>query len=115
MTNSAGGLRGRLQQFDNTIKGVRNQHGGADRVRYKYRSYEHLQRRLYVAVAVFKCSVNSTRPVDLRVMGRVAQYEYECLAVFRERFKRLPKFNDKKKAPKYSRTIGRRGRRGGAA
>ncbi len=50
MTNSVSGLRGRLKQFDNTIVG-KTGHGGADRVRYKYRNYGNLVRRLYVSVA----------------------------------------------------------------
>ena len=52
MTNSAAGLKGRLQQFDNTIAG-KTGHGGADRVRYKHRDYERLCEQLHVAVAVF--------------------------------------------------------------
>lgn len=35
MTNSGGGLKSRLKQFDNTILG-KSGHGGADRFRYKY-------------------------------------------------------------------------------
>jgi hypothetical protein len=107
MTNSAGGLRSRLQQFDNTIAG-KTRHGGADRVRFRYRKYKPLSRRLFVAVAVFDCDVTSTSPTDLRVMGDVAQFEYCCLADFAERFGRVPTFNDKKNAPKFSLTVGTR-------
>jgi hypothetical protein len=109
MTNSIGGLRSRLQQFDNTIAG-KTGHGGADRVRYKFRKYEPLCQRLHVAVAVFDCDVTSESPIDLRKMGGVAQFEYRCLADFAERFKRVPEFNDKKNAPKFSLTVGRRQR-----
>jgi len=46
MTNSVGGLRSRLKEFDNTIAG-RTRHGGADRVRYRFRKYEPLAKQLY--------------------------------------------------------------------
>ena len=114
MTNGIGGLRSRLQQFDNTIAG-KTGHGGADRVRYKFRKYKPLSQRLYVAVAVFDCDVTSASPTDLRKMGDVAQFEYRCLADFAERFERVPAFNDKKNAPKFSLTVGRAKRRVSAA
>ena len=116
MTNAAAGLRGRLRQFDNTIAGKRTEHGGADRVRYKFRSYEKLRRELYVALVVFECDPTSVGPRDLRTMGRVAQCEYQCLAAFSQRFSKLPQFNDKKKSPKYSlASRGRTARRVGHA
>lgn len=106
MTNSIAGIRSRMQQFDNTLAG-KTGHGGADRVRYKFRKYKPLCQRLYVAVVIFACDVTSASPIDLRRMGDVAQFEYRCLAHFAERFKRVPEFNDKKKAPKFSLTVGR--------
>lgn len=106
MTNSAGGLRARLKQFDNTIVG-KTGHGGADRVRYKHRSYERLINSLYVSVASFPCNVKSNQPEDLTVMGKVAKFEYDCFAEFVKNHGILPEFNDKKNAKKYSLTIGR--------
>lgn len=106
MTNSMAGLRGRLKQFDNTIIGKRG-HGGADRVRYKYQNYQELTNQLYVAVAPFKCDVKSNNASDLRVMGEVTKFEYDCFSRFVELFETLPEFNNKKKSPKYSSTIGR--------
>lgn len=106
MTNAASGLKGRLQQFDNTIAGKQG-HGGADRVRYKHRDYPVLCDRLWVAVAPFKCDVRSQKPEDLLAMGRVASFEYECFAAFAGQFGRLPEFNDKKQARKYSLTVAR--------
>jgi len=50
MTNSKKGLERRLKQFDNTILGKKDQHGGAKRVRYKYNNYDKLIKCLYVAV-----------------------------------------------------------------
>ncbi|MFH0962726.1 MAG: hypothetical protein V2A58_01795 [Planctomycetota bacterium] len=109
MTNAKGGLKSRLQQFENTIKGGGG-HGGAERVRSKYRKYDELTRSLYVSVCPYECEVVSNRPRDLLIMGEVAKREYECLAVFREKFPRLPEFNDKKRSPK-KRVPGRTRRR----
>ncbi|ATG79439.1 hypothetical protein [Pseudoalteromonas sp. 1_2015MBL_MicDiv] len=108
MTNSLKGLTGRLKQFDNTIKG-KSGHGGADRIRYKYQNYNELVNKLYVAVATFTCNVKSNSPEDLRTMGKVAKFEYDCFARFTESFGYLPEFNDYAKSPKYSLTIERKG------
>jgi hypothetical protein len=40
-------------------------------------------------------------------MGDVAKLEFECLATYARRYRRLPEFNDKKKVRKYSLTVGR--------
>ena len=110
MSNAVAGLKGRLQQFDNTMRGKRG-HGGADRLRFKHRGYQTFRTEAYVAVAPFDCEPASQRPRDLRVMGEVARFEYWCLAHFADRFGRLPEFNDKKMAPKYSRAVARSRRR----
>jgi hypothetical protein len=102
MTNGASGLQGRLRQFDTTISGKRLAHGGADRVRHGYASYSRLVPHLYVSVARFACDPKSNLPADLRKMGNVVRFEYLCFAEFVERFKRLPRFNAKANAPKYS-------------
>lgn len=99
MTNSTGGLRQRLGQFDQTIRGKEG-HGGAVRFRYKHAGYDGLASSLYVAVLPFECNVRSSSADDLRVMGEVAAFEYECLARYVERYGRLPEFNDKKRSPK---------------
>ena len=64
-------------------------------------------KRLYVAVAPFKCNVVSNLPKDLRKMGQVVKFEYLCLAAYVEKFGVLPEFNNKKESPKYSLTLGR--------
>ena len=107
MTNAKGGLRSRLRQFDDTIAGKRVTHGGADRVRFEYRHYGRLIPNLYVAVTPVECDVESLAPWDLLRMGDVAKLEYECLAAYVRRFGRLPRFNDKPYAKKYSLTVGR--------
>ncbi len=99
MTNAKGGLKSRLQQFDNTIQG-RDGHGRAHRVRYKHNDYTKLNSQLYVSVCPWDCDVTSIRPADLRLMGEVEKYEYECFALFVEKFGVLPEFNDKKKSLK---------------
>jgi hypothetical protein len=99
MTNSKGGLESRLQQFENTIIGKRG-HGGAARVRYKHKDYNLLVSKLFVSVSHIECDVKSNQPSDLRLMGDVPKHEYECFAIFVEKFGRLPEFNDKKRSPK---------------
>ena len=99
MTNAQSGLKSRLQQVDNTIKGKEG-HVGGQRVRFRHKNYQKLTSRLYVSVCPHECNVKSNLPADLRVMGNVAKLEYECFAVFVEKFRQLPEFNDKKRSPK---------------
>ena len=99
MTNSKGGLKSRLQQFDYTVHGG-DGHGGGHRVLYKHKDYSRLTNQLYVSVSPQKCDVTSNTPSDLRVMGKVANHEYECFAQFVEAFGSLPEFNDKQRSPK---------------
>lgn len=99
MTNAKGGLKSRLNQFDNTVKGG-DGHGGGHRVRFKHPDYVALTSKLFVSTCPFLCDVTSESLKDLRIMGEVAKQEYECFAKFIERFGRLPEFNDKKRSPK---------------
>ena len=107
MTNGITGLKGRLKAFDNTIIGKRG-HGGADRFRYKHKSYSALVKKLYVSVAPFKADVKSIKPKDLITMGNVAKFEYQCFSEYTGKFKELPEFNNKKLSKKYSLTYGRK-------
>ena len=106
MTNAATGLKGRLKQFDNTVAG-KSGHGGADRVLYKYQNYKQLSRQLFVSIAPFKCDPKRASPSDLIEMGKVAQFEYMCLAEYVKEFDKLPEFNDKKLSLKFSRKADR--------
>ena len=106
MTNAVAGLKGRLKQLDNTMRG-KGGHGGADRVRFKYRNYRAFCKQAYIAVAPFQCDPASNVPKDLRIMGNVTRFEYWCFAHFVEQFGELPEFNNKKEAPKYSLTVSR--------
>lgn len=101
MSNSKGGIKSRLAQFDKTLRGSIC-HGGADRVLHKYRDYNDLKETLYVSVLVLPCDVRSEKPEDLRLMGKVCSLEYECFAEFIERYGQLPEFNDQKRSPKFS-------------
>ena len=102
MTNSKGGLKSRLRQFDDTIKMKRTNHGGADRFLYQYENYEEVKDNIYVAICSFECDTKNPTPKDLRVMGEVAKCEYDCWAIYIENNGRYPKFNDMSNAPKYS-------------
>ena len=104
MTNAISGLKGRLKQFNNTLSGKFG-HGGAERFRYDFPLANELFSQLYVAVCPFKCDVRSGSPTDLFVMGSVVKAEYECLAQFAELFGHLPKYNDKKNAPKLGKCV----------
>src|SRR5690242_10647690 len=84
MTNGVSGLKGRLAQFDDTIADRRLRHGGADRVRFRYRSYQRLVPRLYISVASIACDPATNLPTDLRRMGEVARLEFHCLAEYAE-------------------------------
>jgi len=102
MTNSKGGLKSRLSQFDDTIKKKRTNHGGADRFLYEFEKYGEIKDTIYVAIRPFQCNTKNPSPNDLRIMGEVAKCEYDCLAIYIEKHGRYPKFNDKKESPKYS-------------
>lgn len=108
MTNSIPGLVGRLRQFEETVRATRCSHGGADRVRYRYRSFPRLAKKLFLAVAAINCDVTANTPTSLRAMGRVTKLEYDCLAQYVAKHGRLPEFNDKARSKKYSLTVGRK-------
>ena len=98
MSNAKRGLKSRMKQFDNTIRGHTG-HGGARRVIYKY-DYDDLLPKLFVSVSHTRCDVTSKLAEDLRLMGDVARQEYRCFADYVERFCSLPEFNDKEISPK---------------
>ncbi|GGK53635.1 MULTISPECIES: hypothetical protein [Flavobacteriaceae] len=102
MTNSKGGLKSRLNQFDTTIKKKRTNHGGADRFLYKYQNYDAIKDSIYVAIQSFKCNTKNPLPQDLRIMGEITKCEYDCWAMYIENNGRFPKFNDKNNALKFS-------------
>jgi hypothetical protein len=103
MTNSVLGLKGRLSQFDNSLRNKSDSgHGGADRFRFDYHDGNKLAKKLYVAVCPFMCKVSEITPENLIVQGKVAMAEYLAFAEYFQQFGRLPKYNNKKTAPKLS-------------
>ncbi len=99
MTNSKGGLKSRLMQFDNTIH-HKEGHGGARRFLKKYPEPISLMERLYVSVCSQGRQLSWNSPLNLRLKGDVASYEYECMAEYYDEFGQLPEFNDKQRSPK---------------
>jgi hypothetical protein len=101
MTNSKEGLRGRLRQFDNTIKSKSIDHGGAERFCFNLgKEDENWKEKLYVSVMSMPCDVTSNQREDLLRMCEVANQEYICFANYIEEYGELPRFNDKKRSPK---------------
>lgn len=100
MTISVAGLKGRLNQFNNSLRDKKGGgHGGAERFRFKYKDGEKLAKILYVAVCPFKLYKRNTYEYLLE-HGEVVKAEYVALAEYFKRFKGLPKYNDKKASPK---------------
>jgi hypothetical protein len=99
MTNSQKGLRGRLSQFNTTIKGnieKEPSHNPAGRARIALdREDKDWKRKLYVSVMSMPCNVTSNSPDDLTCMGDVAKQEYVCFAEYVKLYKKLPRFNGK--------------------
>lgn len=107
MTNSAAGLKGRLSQFDSTLRSSREagpRHGGADRFRGAYSDGKVPVNQLYVAICRYECNVRDVTPENLRIQGQVAMAEYLAFAEYFKRFKKMPKYNNKKDSKKYSKT-----------
>jgi hypothetical protein len=106
MTNSLAGLKGRLSQFNNTLRDKSGGgHGGADRFRYDYENGEELANWLYVSVCPFECQARDITPENLLVLGQVAMAEYMAFAEYVRRFDTLPKYNNKKASPKLSKEL----------
>ena len=101
MTNSKNGLRGRLNQFNRTIRG-NSGHGGAKRFIYDHSDYEPLKSKLFISVRYFQCNnkIYPPKPEDLLVMGDVVRFEYECMADYMKHYDKLPKYKDTKNSPK---------------
>lgn len=95
-------LKKRLQQFDDTIAQRRKQHGGADRVLFKYPNYAALTQNLYVSVITIGDKAAKKAPDCLRRIGDARRLEFYCFAKFLELRSELPAFN-RGDAPKFSR------------
>ncbi len=100
MTISQTGLKGRWEQFNNSING-KSQHSGGDFIFKKLGHYKKWGEKLFVCTQAFECntfknSENPRKPDDLRTMGWIAYLEYEAMAKFKEKMKnKEPKYNRK--------------------
>jgi hypothetical protein len=98
VTISKGGLKSRLQQFDNVIRKGKKGHSGAERFQKSNPDCDKLVHWLYVSISYTECNDlkrSPPAPSDLRLMGKVLRQEYECFAVFVKQFKKWPSSNDK--------------------
>jgi len=92
MTISKTGLKGRLAQFNRTLKGGRG-HSGAKTMR-KVHAYRKVLPNLYVAIRPFVFNVKEITPSNLRKMGDVVKYEFSCFAKYAlKNNHKLPRFN----------------------
>jgi len=98
MVNVKGGLSGDLKRFYHTINSEHSQHGGADRFKMSLSQNVNLwKRKLYVSVMAFPgCDIDSETPKNLTTRGDVLKQEYTCFAEYVKRFKKMPRFNDRK-------------------
>jgi hypothetical protein len=100
MTNSAGGLRARLAQFQRAIAGNHGHRSGDRffRICAKSKPFSRIQTRHRFFYATLPVSCESRKanatPEDFRKMGDVARLEYEAVACVLEKVGRLPKLND---------------------
>lgn len=85
MTNSRQGLRGRWQQFYNSVRG-KNGHSGGNTVLLDLGHYEGWTQNLFVAAIPIECDVVHATERDLIRMGWVAYLEYEAFAAFHRQF-----------------------------
>jgi len=104
MTNSVAGLKGRLTQFNNTLRDKSGGgHGGADRFKNDEKDGDALANKLYVSVCKFPNPYPRDSVQNLRERGRVAMAEYVAFAEYVEQFEDgLPKYNNMKASPKLS-------------
>lgn len=94
----AGDLRKRLKQFDNTISRKNTNHGGALRMLNKYRIYDELVPKLYVAIRAIERGPLGGISDTLRRKGDAQQLECHCIAAYLDAYSMLPQFNDKNSA-----------------
>lgn len=101
MTNSAGGVKQRLNQFINGIEKNR-QHSGGMRFLKEYMngtpySESKMTRKFFVASISFECEVRKEkrRETDLQIMGDIACLEYYVLAHIKKAVGSEPELNKK--------------------
>ncbi len=100
MTISLNGLKGRLDQFEAAMKGKDGVHGGAERVRFKYKDSGKFFEKTYISAKIFALSDTRETADDWRTKGDCVRHEYKSFADYIDKFKCLPEFNDQKKSKK---------------
>lgn len=100
MTISAKGLKGRLDQFESTMKGANRVHGGAERVRFKYPNSDAFFEKTYVSARIFPISSSRKTSDDWRIKGDCVRHEYVSFADYFDLYNNLPEFNDPEKSKK---------------
>ena len=98
VTISKGGTKGRLGQFRDTMERNYNNHGGAQRVRFKHKNSTLFFNNLYVSVLPFPLLSNNGD--DLRIKGECLKHEYVSFAEYVDLYGVLPEFNDQKRSLK---------------
>ncbi|MCL2182802.1 MAG: hypothetical protein FWB85_04960 [Chitinispirillia bacterium] len=106
MTNTYGGLKARIMQFNYSLTMKHSQHGGADRFMAEYGRTDVAQwkKKLYISIMAFPVEdthidMELRTPEDLLVVGDILRQEYICYSSYKAKFKKLPVFNDKKAVP----------------
>ncbi|WP_148300341.1 hypothetical protein [Holophaga foetida] len=100
MTISKGGLASRLSQLHGALFDKNGPHGVAWRFRFDYPNAVHSIERFFISVARFDCNPKMKTPGDLRMMGKVLEFEYACFSDYMEVFGHIPKYNDTDLRPK---------------
>lgn len=91
MTVSKNGLRQRLNQFNNVVKG-KGGHGGADRFMYDFDS--NVVKNMYYKTFEFDLSEIKSESVDYYLLlGEVVKFEYVLFSKSIEIAKELPIYN----------------------
>ena len=100
MSISNNGLKGRLDQFEDAMKGKDGVHGGAERVRLKYKNSEEFFKKAYFSAMIYKLSDKRDSSDDWRTKGDCVGHEYKSFADYMDIFNCLPEFNDQKRSKK---------------
>jgi hypothetical protein len=88
-------LKIRLDDFNTTIKTKRSEHTGADKFRTSVKNIKYSN--LFVAVRPFKRErADKISSQELKLRGKIVNFEYLCLAEFWDLYDRLPRFNQVK-------------------
>lgn len=94
VTFKKAGIKGRLEQFNNSIRGKSGiGDKAARRMRREYKDGEELAKRLYVSICHIKCDVTALSREDIGTIYEGARAAYLALEEFHKRYNRHPKYN----------------------